>query len=407
MLFTVIGGQAAEKPVKYKTVQSEAKTAIKNGSNQANAEKNLLAIVNREDITKNQRADIYFTAGELERSMNKAENMKLYLHQAYDTAKFFSTILKMHEYMLSCDSVEVMQCDESGKIKFRHRNKSRELMLLYRSNLRSGGMFFLKKDKFAEAYPYFDMYLTTAAHPIMEDVAAVTGDTLLPRIAYWATLSAYNANQPQSALKYIDRAIAGMTDSVRVSLQEYKVRCYEALGEEEQWVNQLIEGNALYPNHDYFFLHLMDVYEQQKNYDAAIALCDTMLQRVGDRAIYWYGKSQIYLRKQDFEHTIQTANEALRCDSTMIDAYYNKGIAYLNEAIIFAETACNDIRDPKCRQDRLTLQNLYQHAREPLEQMRRLSPDASDRWASPLYRIYLNLNMGKEFSEMEKILNGR
>lgn len=404
MLFAVIAGQAADKPVKYKTLQSEAKTAIKNGNNQANAEKNLLAIVNREDITKSQRADIYFTSAELERSINNAENMKLYLRQAYDTTKFFSTILKMHEYMLACDSVESV-ADDDGKVRLRHRTKIRELMLLYRSNLRSGGTFLLKKNKFAEAYPYFDMYLTTSTHPIMQNVERVTGDTLLPRVAYWATIAAYNASQPRLALKYIDQAIAGTRDSLRVLLQEYKVHCYESLGEEEHWVEQLVEGITRYPHHDYFYLHLMDVYEQQKEFDQAVALCDTMLQRVGDRAIYWYGKSQMYLRKQDYEHTIQAANEALRCDSSMVDAYYNKGMAYLNEAVIFAETACTDIRDPKCRQDREILQQLYRCAQEPFEQMRRLSPDDAQRWASPLYRIYLNLNMGKEFSEMEKILN--
>ena len=28
-----------------------------------------------------------------------------------------------------------------------------------------------------------------------------------------------------------------------------------------------------------------------------------------------------------------------------------------------------------------------------------------DQWALPLYTIYLNLNMGKEFDEIDKLLN--
>ena len=39
-----------------------------------------------------------------------------------------------------------------------------------------------------------------------------------------------------------------------------------------------------------------------------------------------------------------------------------------------------------------------------MEKVRELQPDMVDRWASPLYRIYLNLNKGKEFDEMDKIL---
>ena len=397
---------AAEKPVKYKTLLGEAKTAIKNNKNQANAEKNLLAIVNREDIKQEQRAEIYFMAEELERSINGGENMKLYLRQAYDTTKFFSTILRMHEYMLACDSVESLP-NEKGIVKYRHRNKSRELMRTYRPNLLNGGTFLLKKSKYAEAFPYFDMYLTTTQHPILNSDATQTTDTLQSRVAYWATISAYNANQPRQALKYIDQAMTGTNDSLRASLQEYKVRCYEAIGDSDMWLRNLVKGNEHYPAHDYFYLHLMDVLNQQKKYDEGIDLCDSMLVRVGDRAIYWYGQCQMYLAKEDYDNTIRTADEAIRLDSTMTDAYYNKGIAYLSIATRFAEKACNDIRDPKCREDRQTLQKLYRSAQAPFEEVRRRAPKDTLRWASPLYRIYLNLNMGKEFAEMERILNAQ
>lgn len=402
----LLAATTAEKPVKYRTLLGEAKTAIKNAKNQANAEKNLLAIVNREDITKPQRAEIYFMAGELQRSQNDVENMKLYLKQAYDTTKFFSTILKVHEYMLACDSVETIP-DDKGNVKYKYRAKSREILKTYRSNLLSGGKFLLKRGKYAEAFPYFDMYLRTAKSTIFEVYPEICSESQLPHVAYWATLSAYNANQPKAALVYIDEAMQGTDDSLRVSLQEYKVRCYEELGEQEAWMENMLEGNRRYPGHDYFYLHLMDVYIQKEQYDEGIALCDSMLQRVGDRGIYWFGESQMYLGKKDYDETIRTANEALRCDSTLVDAYYNKGISYLNKATLFAETACNDIRDPKCKKDREILMELYRNAQKPFEKLREMTPDDSARWASPLYRVYLHLNMGKEFAEMEKILNAQ
>ena len=397
---------AADKPVKVKTLLNEARTAIKNSRNQANAEKNLMDNVAREDVSKSQRAEMYFMAQELERSMNAAENEKFYLKQAYDTLKFFSTILKMHEYLLICDSIET-EPDDLGKVKYRYHNRGREIMTSYRSNLLNGGKFLLKRNKNAEAFPYFDMYIRTARSDFFLDVFEFRNDTLLPHVAYWATVSAYNANQASQALRYIDDAIAGADTTLRVSLQEYKVRCYEALKDSDNWVKSLLEGVRLYPAHDYFYLHLMDHYAEGKHYDDAIALCDSMLQRVGDRAIYWYGQSQMYLGKEQYDSCIVAANEALRLDNQMVDAHYNKGISYLNKAVAFAATACNDIRDPKCREDRKTLQELYRNAKEPMEQVRKLTPDDSKRWASPLYRIYLYLNMGAEFAEMEKILNAK
>ncbi len=391
---------------KYKTLLSEAKNAVKNGKDQAKAERNLLAVYNREDITRKQHAEIYFMAQELQRSINESENMKLYLHQPYDTTKFFSTILKMHEYLLACDSVEAIP-DEKGKVSFKYRKRSQGILTTYRSNLLNGGMFLLKRRKYAEAFPYFDTFIVSACSPLLRGDTLVTQDAQLSRVAYWATVSGYNDNHPKHALKHIDLAIEGASDSLRISLMEYKVRCYEQLGDEENWIKNLIEGNCLYPSHDYFYLHLMDVYMQNRMYEEGIELCDSMLSQVGDRAIYWYGASQMHLARKDYEATIRTADEAIRCDSTMGYAYYNKGMAYLNKAVIFAETACNDIRDPKCKKDRATLMELYRSAQKPMEQVRCLCPQDDERWASPLYRIYLNLNMGKEFAEMENILNAR
>lgn len=397
---------AEPKPVKYKTLLAEAKAAIKSGKNQAKAAQNLLGIVNREDIKKDQRAEIYYMAEELERSINEAENRKNYLRQPYDTVKFFSTILNMYAYLLRCDSLEQIP-NEKGELRYRYRGRGRDILLAYRSNLLNGGKFLLKRNRYAESYPYFDMYIESARRPVFEYYSSIRKDTLLARAAYWATVAAYNDNQPRRTLSHIDEAIEGADSTLRVSLQEYKVRCYEVLKEDSLWLENLILGARLYPQHDYFFLHLMDVYVENQRYADGLALCDSMLVRAGDRALYHYGRSRMLLGLQDYDGCIAATDKALQLDTTMIEAYYNKGVAYLNKAVAFAETACNDIRNPKCKRDRETLSQLYRAALDPMEHVRRQMPDDEKRWASPLYRIYLNLNMGKEFAEMERILNAQ
>lgn len=39
-----------------------------------------------------------------------------------------------------------------------------------------------------------------------------------------------------------------------------------------------------------------------------------------------------------------------------------------------------------------------------MERYRALAPNQKDKWAPALYNIYLNLNMGKKFEEITKIL---
>ena len=46
----------------------------------------------------------------------------------------------------------------------------------------------------------------------------------------------------------------------------------------------------------------------------------------------------------------------------------------------------------------------YKEALPYLEKYRAMRPDRKDKWALPLYTIYLNLNMGKEFDEIDKLM---
>ena len=67
-----------------------------------------------------------------------------------------------------------------------------------------------------------------------------------------------------------------------------------------------------------------------------------------------------------------------------MDAYYNKGISYLNMAVIKKDTACNNIKDKRFAEDRKAIQELYAQAMPCMEKVRELQPDMVDRWASPL-----------------------
>ena len=39
-----------------------------------------------------------------------------------------------------------------------------------------------------------------------------------------------------------------------------------------------------------------------------------------------------------------------------------------------------------------------------MERYRKLAPAQQQKWAPALYKIYLNLNMGKQFDEIDKLL---
>ena len=387
--------EKAQKPVKMSTLYKAASTAIKNASGQDGARTNLINALSRPELKNKDKAEIFYTAAKLYESSNSVENRKAYLKQQYDTAMFFNTLLNMYEQLRLCDSVDAVP-NAQQKVKQKYSKKTYDLRQKHIKNILNGSKFFLRKGDYASAYGYIDAFYTNTTSK---------RDSLLYRLAYQAALCGYLTNQPKHTLKYIDKAIEAASGGDKPILQEYKVRTYALLKNDSLWVRELHTGVNLYPEYDYFFVNLIDWYNSQRMTKEACELADSLIQVVSaEKAIYWYTKCKMKLMENDYEACIQFADSTIKRDPAYVDAYYNKGISYLNMAVIKKDTACNDIKDKRFAEDRKAIHELYAQAMPCMEKVRELQPDMVDRWASPLYRIYLNLNKGKEFDEMDKIL---
>ena len=387
--------EKAQKPVKMSTLYKAASTAIKNASGQDGASTNLINALSRPELKNKDKAEIFYTAAKLYESSNSVENRKAYLKQQYDTAMFLNTLLTMYEQLRLCDSVDAVP-NAQQKVRLKYSKKTNDLRQKHIKNILNGSKFFLRKGDYASAYGYIDAFYTYTTSK---------RDSLLYRLAYQAALCGYLTNQPKHTLKYIDKAIEAASRGDKPILQEYKVRTYALLKNDSLWVRELHTGVNLYPEYDYFFVNLIDWYNSQRMTREACELADSLIQVVSaEKAIYWYTKCKMKLMENDYEACIQFADSTIKRDPAYVDAYYNKGISYLNMAVIKKDTACNNIKDKRFAEDRKAIQELYAQAMPCMEKVRELQPDMVDRWASPLYRIYLNLNKGKEFDEMDKIL---
>lgn len=386
--------EKAPEPVKLRTLFKTAKLALKNNNNQPAAEQGLLAALPREDVDNKKRARIYYTCALLQQNLNGVYNRQAYLKQQYDTANFFSTTLSLYQHLLRCDSVDMIP-NAKGQVKRKFEGDVNSLMKKHRKNLFSGGIFQMRKKDYPVAYDYMDAYLRSNKNP---------KDTLVARVAYWATICGYNAKQPERARRYMDAAIEWADSAQKPLLQEYKARTYLWANDEANWVKELDEGVKRYPQHDYFFLNLLDWYNSHHQYDQGLSLADSLLDVHHEKALFWYAKSLLSLGKEDYMRCIQFSDSCLLRDANYADAYFNKGLSFCNLALIAQQDACNDLKNPKCVEDRRVIRGLYQSARQPMEKVRQLQPDNSARWAPVLYRIYLNLNMGKEFDEIDAIL---
>ena len=93
----------------------------------------------------------------------------------------------------------------------------------------------------------------------------------------------------------------------------------------------------------------------------------------------------------------------LRQDSTIIDAYYYVGAAFCNLANeIELPTSINSKAYKEALKKR---QNYYLAARPYLETYRKKAPNKLNLWGPLLYRLYMVLNQGKQFEEIQRLLN--
>ncbi len=401
LLFSVSPMQAGEVKKQLKSAIKEAKAAIKSRNNLESAEKALLRMAADSAVEADKKAQCFYLAGLLNQRINDAENEKLYLKKSYDTVRFFSSIYRMYERFAQCDSVESMP-DEKGRVKFKYRKKAHEILTPYRPNLLNGGKFYMHKRNYEQAYDYCDLYIRSAAFPMFEKDGLAQADSMMLRAAYWATLSGYNLKSAERTLAHVDLALK--REGGRHSLQEYKARAYAMQGDTARWLDALKEGLVKYPEHAYYFASLMDYCNLTRRYEDGLKFADTMIVYNRQNPLFWFAKSVVLMNMQRYEDCIAACDSVINLDSTYVDAYYNKGISYCNLAVMRAERLRAKLTKKQYAKELLAVTRLYHEALEPMEMVRRLAPEDKRRWAAPLYRIYLKLNMGKEFEEMDKIL---
>lgn len=384
------------------SVIRQAKEALKKKQNLEQTAKNLLAEAAKEETSHDDRVECYVLAAECSQKLYEAQNLKLYLKQKYDTVAFYSNILDIFRRLEKADSIEEWP-DEKGRVRLKNRKSSRDVLLPFRPNLLNGGKWFFRKNQMKEAFNYLDEYVRNGSHPMFERDKLLQNDTLMPSTAYLAVVAANSAQNADGVIRNAPLAMkAGQKNYL---IQEYLSRAFKAKSDTTKWLSSLYDGLRDYTFHGYFFSHLVDYYLDCQNTDRALEITDSVISVADTVPLFWYGRSLVLLKQGRDREAIDACDSCLYFSPDHVDALYNKGVASLNLAVIYAEQACNDPTNPQCIRDQEIIRSLYNLAKLPMERVRALEPDKPQRWAPPLYRIYLNLNMGKQFDEIDQILH--
>ena len=371
-----------------KRQMAEAENYLRSGKNYDKAEQLMTNLL--KDSANQQNPRIYDLWLQAVEKQYQAINEKMYKHQAVDTLKLFTLNRRIFSIAETLDSIDARP-DKKGRVSPDYRKDNSLRLLGYRPNLFFGGAHHLRKGDFPTAYDFFETYIDCARQPLFTDHDLMNTDARMDEAAYWATYCGYRMNDPVLTLRHHELARRD-TSKLDYTLQ-YVAEAWKQLGDKQRYAEILWEGFAFFPQSTYFFPRLMDAYTAKGNYEQALSVADEALKADSLNDLYLFAKSTMLLNLGRNAECLDISNRLIAINDQMADAYYNAGTACLN--IILKMDS---------RRHKKQIRKIYQKAQPYMETYRQLAPEAKDKWGPALYRIYFNLNLGKQFDEIDKIL---
>ncbi len=370
-----------------------ARDLVKQGKNLASAQASMEKLL--KDSVNRGNKKIWNLLYDAVAKQYEQGNEKLYLKQKYDTASWFMQAKMLFQVAQKIDSVDALP-DKKGRVVMEFRKSHSADLDKIRKNLYIGGTWFIRQQKYSEAYGLYDAYIESANAPLLGAYKYRQKDSKLSEAAYWAVYCGYKMKNTKATLHH---AYEALKDTAHYEyMLQYLAETYKLEKDTLRYEQILNEGFQHSPKFPFFFPRLVEFYINRNLLDSALAVVDKALCVAPDEVSFLYAKSTVLLNMGKNQECLDICKKLLEKNDSLPELYYNAGIACFNMAL---EQTKGNKGTTKKQGDHV---ELYKKARPYLEKYRRMEPTEQGKWALPLYTIYLNLNMGKEFDEIDKIL---
>lgn len=371
----------------------EVKTLLKN-KDYKGALQRVQALQNDSALSGNTK--LYMYGIEANIGLNDIENEKIYLKQSYDTVSFYNTTLGIFTYTLKSDSCERLKNDDAAA-KYRRANFQR--LERHYSNLNSAARFFYKRGRYKETMQFLRMYLDYP-HTFLGATVGIPETQRHRNNACIYLHCAYELKDYKEVERYRDLALRD-TSNLKFTY-ECLVNTAEAEADSVAFVHWLKQGLQHFPDYQPFFARLTDYLTEHQEFDLVLQLSNAMLERDSNEVCYRMAQAMALLNLKQYDEAIAAAQKTLALDSTLVEMHYGIGLAYIEKAeqVQLPDNAYSkSYKSAKQKQ-----RDFYAAAESHLETYREAKPESASRWAPLLYKVYLNLNRGTKFAEIERIL---
>jgi tetratricopeptide (TPR) repeat protein len=240
------------------------------------------------------------------------------------------------------------------------------------------------------------MYINSATQPLFKVYNYAETDKTMPVAAYWSVYCGYKLKDPKATLHHTYLALK---DTTHYNLMlQYLAETYKLENDTLRYIETLHEGFEKYPKFPFFFPRLVEYYADNGMWKDAMRVCEMAMNIDSTDVVYRFATSNVYLNTGKYRECIEICDKLIAENDSLTEAYFNAGLGYFNQAIELDKA--NKVSNKR----RQHILDFYKKALPYLQKYRELLPDRKDKWSLPLYTIYLNLNMGKEFDEIDKLI---
>lgn len=331
------------------------------------------------------------------KGLNDAENMKLYLKKNYDTVTFFSTTHQIIKEAVKLDSLEENLREKENR-KPKHTHLVCNKLKRYFPNLNAASHYFYLRGKYEDALDYLRTCLELPHTPIGTKAELSTESDIVNSTLYLS--SAFLSKNYKEVHRY--EALSLQDTIVRPLIIEYLMYTAEAEQDTAAYRHWLQVGWGEYPSKKMFFTRLADYYALQNNNGEVLRMAKQQLAYDSLDTSAFLAQCMALLNLNKYDECIASGRNLLRVDSANVEADYYIGASLVAKA---AEIQLPDNALSKSYEKAMQRQCQYYREAEPyLERYREACPNLKNRWAPLLYKIYLALNEGVKFEEIEKFL---
>lgn len=329
-------------------------------------------------------------------------NEKAYLREKLDTTCLMLTGRRLFLACESLDSLD-MQPNSKGVSAPSYRKKNADYLMPYRKNLLSGALFFYEKAQWEDAWQNAQAYLGCRKQPLF---SVHTLDSQQDAYAaYLAFMTAYNQKNlsrmeevSEEAMTYGDST--GTTSRSKVGqmvlqlLSEVSLKDLNA----SKYIGYIKRGFENDPHSNYFFPRVIDYYVAQNQLDEALKYAVEAMESDSTNTLFLLARHSVLMSMKRYDDALRYGLQLLGMDDSVPEPNYNCGVIYYQKALKALKQ-----RGKTLRQRTMEAQELFRQCLPYMERFRKLSPKDKVLWKPVLYDVYLNLNMGQEFAEIEKL----